>query len=431
MLEQPAFGQRLRAMRVKRGLSQADLVGDALSPGYLSRLESGSRRPTTRVVAHLAQRLGVSVSEFESAEDHGSGRTQASALSQVLAAVVSATDGEDLADTLAEALRAEGRLDPVLRWQALWLLARMYGTHGRHEEARPLLAELVTLSDELGTPVLQVRSRTQLSRCLRDLGDNARAREYASEAYRSTADLSVVDRAATMQVLVSTEAEMGFLAEARVHADELCALAAPVGGTLLVEALWSSATVRMRQGDHVGAQQALEQALLRLDSRDDLILWIRLRLAAASLYLQANPSMTEQARARLDEVSPLLDVIGTELHKQQLLTLRAHLAFEEHRIDEARALCAGIDQQTLLLSFRDHIRFRALCGRLMIIDGDRDGGISLLHELAQQAQDALNVELAAEIWRALAETLAEDHDRRPVRRSRHRDEPSAAQLQRR
>lgn len=46
MLQQSEFGPRLRALREKRGLSQAALAKGGISTGYLSRLESGARRPT-------------------------------------------------------------------------------------------------------------------------------------------------------------------------------------------------------------------------------------------------------------------------------------------------------------------------------------------------------------------------------------------------
>ncbi|WP_428963784.1 helix-turn-helix domain-containing protein [Micromonospora fluostatini] len=409
MLEQPAFGQRLRALRVKQGLSQATLAGDGMSTGYLSRLESGARRPTSRVVAHLAERLGVPTSEFEVPAEAGPGAAQTSSLAQILAAVISATPDDDLGECLAAALRTDDRWDAALRWQALWLLAQLRDGQGRHEEEHDLLTELTQLSDQLGTPALRVRARTQLSRCARVLGDNAAAREHAQQARPLAADLSVADRAGVLHALVSAEAELGLLADARAHADELCALTAAAPGTLRVEGLWAAATVLIRQGDHATAQEVLEQALTGLDSRQDLTLWVRLRLAAASLYLQSTPPLTDRAQAYLDEVAPALDLVGTELHQQQLLTLRAHLAFECGRLDEAREICARIEEQELLLSFRDRTRFRALCARLHVLDGDRAGGIETLQQLAEQAQAARNAELAAEIWRTLAETLAQGY----------------------
>ncbi|WP_157252088.1 helix-turn-helix domain-containing protein [Nonomuraea typhae] len=399
MLAQPAFGHRLRALRLERGLSQAALAAGGLSTGYLSRLESGARPPTSRVVEHLAERLGVPVSAFDAAHEPQS-------LAQVLASVTSAEEIGDPGEALADALRADDRLSPALTWQATWLLARIRGGQGHHDDEQELLRELVTLGDTLGTPELRVRSRTGLSRCVQALGDNTSARDYAFEAYTLSPGLSAADRAAALQALVSAEAEAGRLAEARAHADELCEVTEEGGGTLFIKALWSSATVRIRQGDYPGARRALEHALQSLDSREDLQLWMRLRLAAASLYLQITPPLTDRAAARLNEVGPVLALVGTDLHQQQLLTLRAHLAFEEGETERARELVTQIDEAgELLLSFRDRIRFQALRSQLLILDGRVDEGNSALRDLATQAQEALNVELAAEIWRILATTL--------------------------
>jgi transcriptional regulator with XRE-family HTH domain len=403
---------------LERGMSQAALAEGGMSTGYLSRLESGARPPTDRVIDHLTKRLGVPVSAFEEPQPQGT------SLARTLAAVTSAErDDDQLAERLAEALRAGETLDPALRWQALWLLSRMRGNQGQHDEERALLTELIALSDELGSAELRARARTQLSRCLRMLGDNTAATEYAAQAHGLAAELSPTDRAATLQALLSAEAEAGRLADARAHADELCKLTDQVGGTHLVEALWASATVRIRQGDYVGARAALERALGCLDSRADLMLWMRIRLAAASLYLQITPPMTDQARARLDEVASMPDLIGADLHRQQMLTLRAYLAFEEGRIDDARALCEQLDGQELRLSFRDRIRFQALRGQLLILAGRLDEGTQLLKELAQQAQDALNVELAAEIWRNLAKTLADAYGSRNAGQDRPTGNP--------
>ena len=45
-------------------MTQADVAGDAMSVAYLSRMESGQRRPTAKVLVEIAQRLEVSVEEL-------------------------------------------------------------------------------------------------------------------------------------------------------------------------------------------------------------------------------------------------------------------------------------------------------------------------------------------------------------------------------
>jgi hypothetical protein len=62
------------------------------------------------------------------------------------------------------------------------------------------------------------------------------------------------------------------------------------------------------------------------------------------------------------------------------------------------------------LSFREQIRLRSLEGHLQIMDGRTEEGVAVLQRLAQQAHEAHNVELAADIWRRLAELLANLRD---------------------
>src|ERR1700754_109770 len=58
------FGTRVRELRQAKGLTQQALVGDGISPGYVSLIESGKRTPSAAAVARIAERLGVSVDEL-------------------------------------------------------------------------------------------------------------------------------------------------------------------------------------------------------------------------------------------------------------------------------------------------------------------------------------------------------------------------------
>ena len=62
----PTLGQRLRALRIERGLSQSDLAGDLVSPSYISLIESDRRSPERDVLDGLARRLGCSTLFLES-----------------------------------------------------------------------------------------------------------------------------------------------------------------------------------------------------------------------------------------------------------------------------------------------------------------------------------------------------------------------------
>jgi transcriptional regulator with XRE-family HTH domain len=401
MLEQPAFGRRLKELRVERGLSQAALAGNEISTGYLSRLESGARQPTARVVSHLVQVLGVERSAFDTPPSGGS-------LAQALSLATS-TEGDEGSENLIAVLARVREESPFLRWQALWHISRYRQRRGERAEELACLEELVQVADELALPELQCRARFQLARSLRSTGEVSRALGLALNAYQLAkgTELAVPDTGGALLTLVSVEAEAGRLPDARAHVDELVELVAGRSDTLAAEAQWSAATVRFRQGDHDGARTCLERAMKELDSSVDLTLWARLRLAASSLHLQSTPPQTERGRECLEEAASALALIGTPVLHQELLTLQTHLAFHEGRYTDARKLYDELNRDEPRLTYRDQVRLHILDSRLMILEGREQEGIRRLKELGEQAQHQYNIDLAVEICRILAECLEE------------------------
>ena len=62
-------GQRLRRLRLSRGLSQRDLAEPGVSYAYISRIESGARQPSVKALRKLARTLGVSPEYLERGVD--------------------------------------------------------------------------------------------------------------------------------------------------------------------------------------------------------------------------------------------------------------------------------------------------------------------------------------------------------------------------
>src|SRR5579875_2611494 len=60
-----SLGERLRRLRVERGLTQQELAGDYCSKEYISQIERGRTRPTAETVQRLAERLGVDAAYLE------------------------------------------------------------------------------------------------------------------------------------------------------------------------------------------------------------------------------------------------------------------------------------------------------------------------------------------------------------------------------
>ena len=53
------LGERIRQLRVARGLTQSELAGDRFSKQYMSGIERGATRPSEETLGWLADRLGV------------------------------------------------------------------------------------------------------------------------------------------------------------------------------------------------------------------------------------------------------------------------------------------------------------------------------------------------------------------------------------
>ena len=64
-----SIGQRLRRLRLERGLSQRDLASPGVSYAYISRIEAGARRPSVKALRMLAPKLGVSVEYLETGSE--------------------------------------------------------------------------------------------------------------------------------------------------------------------------------------------------------------------------------------------------------------------------------------------------------------------------------------------------------------------------
>lgn len=58
-------GERLKRLRLDRGLSQRELAAPGVSYAYVSRIEAGTRNPSVKALRKLAARLDVPATYLE------------------------------------------------------------------------------------------------------------------------------------------------------------------------------------------------------------------------------------------------------------------------------------------------------------------------------------------------------------------------------
>src|SRR5438046_7322447 len=59
------IGERIRRLRLERGLSQRELAEPGISYAYLSRIEAGQRAPSLKALRIVARKLGVTPEHLE------------------------------------------------------------------------------------------------------------------------------------------------------------------------------------------------------------------------------------------------------------------------------------------------------------------------------------------------------------------------------
>ena len=112
------LGQRIRDVRLKKNLTQSDVVGDYMTRNMLSKIENGSATPSVRTLEYLAVSLDVPVSYFLDGEDREPVDTEQLREIDELARMLTDSADTDL-PALALCIRgrarlAAGRIDAAL-----------------------------------------------------------------------------------------------------------------------------------------------------------------------------------------------------------------------------------------------------------------------------------------------------------------------------
>jgi len=401
LIPQPDFGERLRRLRMQRGLKQSDLTGESLSASYVSRIESGTRTVTPHVAQLLAERLGVDINVFQGNRE----AVLADQLVQAQQALLSG-DHDTAVRTLEAALEKAPRLSLAMEWHIRQSLCTALSNLGRLAQWRRHQTRLVALATESDSLRLLVLAYTGLSNCLRFNGEIDGARTAARWAVDRARDPDVpeIPKVMAMIALIAAEAEAGRSGEAASYADELLdTINSDTLPSLRAKVLWAAASARLGRQGFDETMALLRQAMDELPSSEDLVTWARLRLAAVSLSYRAGKPIDPETSASFAMASRVLRLTGIPIYQVQLDLLEAELAFGESRFEDVEALCRSALNQANLLSFRDRKQARILEARAMGHRGQPDRAIDSLRDVAQQLDDAGSKDLSAEAWRLVAE----------------------------
>ncbi|MEW1920785.1 helix-turn-helix domain-containing protein [Pseudarthrobacter oxydans] len=286
------FGEKLRAERLERGLTQAELGKDLYSPSYISLLETGRREPTAEVIEELARRLELAPKALEA----WSQPISVSDAEYVLAGLY-ARQAWDLRDYQLAASHAAAAAKIALDgkntsawWNMTYMQAECLMKQGNLQECQRIIQHLLEHPMATESIGLGVRARQMLAAVCHGQGQLSVAVEHAMEAVRLSAQLpknSTIIIGAH-RALIGALAESGRLDEAWKycqamidHVDELSM------SQLAGEVAWVVGNVAFMRHDYTEGVRHHERAARLLSPANDIELWARFNKASAAVRLSS------------------------------------------------------------------------------------------------------------------------------------------------
>lgn len=405
------LSERLRAERVRAGLSQTALAGSDFSPSYISLIEAGRRVPTDHALSVLAQRLGTSPDYLRHGDRAPSEERARLEIGFARLALANGSAAEAKDRLLALDLST---ISPRYHAEAQQALAAAHEALGELGQAVTVLEPLLTTAREQRRWLDTATIATQLVAAYHEAGDLGHSVELGESVLRQIEAGGIAgtdEHLRLASTILWSYYERGDLLYATHRASELIALAEAKGtmrgrGSIY----WNASLVAEGRGDLAEARRLTERALAYLSegaaSRD----LPRLRLHYGWLLLRAEPAEPESALVHLDQAARELAVVGSEPERARCAfeTGRAYLMLGDARRaeDEARSGLALLDDQAVL----DTCNGRMLLGDALAAQGD----IEQARTTYQWAADMLGMMTAAReaasVWRSIGDRLLEHGD---------------------
>ena len=339
------IGQRLKRLRLERGLSQRELGSPGVSYAYISRIEAGTRQPSVKALRRLATKLGVSPEYLETgsaldpvesrelrlADVELRFRLEPSAETESIARAVlqealdaadapnvaraqialgfSAFQRGDYAATidLLEAAVRFGKPSPADGVDVYFTLGHAYALNGTPTRAVELFETCIADLERMrpNDAALHIRYATLLSYALSDIGELSRAEQVVKAALE--------------------------------RADEV-----QNDPYMRVRLYWSLARLAEMEGDSASALQNIRRAIALLEGTDDTIHLARAHLLCA--WIMTSKGDAADALRHVDDAERLLGANPAAEDNAHVAVERARAFAALERADEAVELArAAID----------------------------------------------------------------------------------------
>jgi transcriptional regulator with XRE-family HTH domain len=279
-------GERLRRLRLERGLSQRDLSSPGVSYAYISRIEAGARRPSVKALRMLAQKLGVTAEYLETGSEIGASEARELRLADLELRL--RLEGEAPVEGLEEILaEATADADTATAVRALIALGLIAGAQGSHGEAIERLEQAV--ASELVDAATRPDVYLALAHTYAAAGSPSRAVELLEGGLNELKTLAPEDSATRIRFstyLSYALTDLGELTRARaVVSEALFDSDDETDPYTRVRLYWSLARISGEQANARAALDSFRRAIALLEATDDTLNLARAHMACAEMAM--------------------------------------------------------------------------------------------------------------------------------------------------
>lgn len=410
------FGEKLRAERLERGLTQAELGKDLYSPSYISLLETGRREPTAEVIEELARRLELAPKALEA----WSQPISVSDAEYVLAGLY-ARQAWDLRDYPLAASHAAAAAQIALDgkntsawWNMTYMQAECLMKQGDLQECRKIIERLLEHPMATESVGLGVRARQMLAAVCHGQGQLSVAVEHALEAVKLSVNLP---RGSTVaigahRILIGALAESGRLDEAWKYCQALLEQVDEHAMSQLAgEVAWVIGNVAFMRHDYAEGVKHHERAARLLSPANDIELWARFNKASAAVRLSSGIVEPETLSA-IERAELAFSIVGgTKSDELEVAFIRARWLYLTGDIVAAVEKLREIHAERGALGKHTAGEVSLLLGKSLKASGETDEALVHLEEAqkafaAAGAQDRVQQALDAILEIRLAQKRA-------------------------
>ncbi|ARU61338.1 hypothetical protein CBW65_10255 [Tumebacillus avium] len=331
-----SLGQRIRELRMKKGITQIDLAKGLCTPSMISQIESDRARPSYKILFAIAERLEVPLEKLLSDVDLNLEYVSTYKMARAMVAAKEHSSAIPLLKELLETPRTQ-----ISTMDIMFELADCYLHTDQLSEAEKLFNQVYELS------ILR-QDHQQQALTLKNIGlVEFRRKRYQLAAYQWHKGLEEADKMEEQDVFLKASIlfnlglvhdKLGNLSEALDYYNGASGLYEATGSLYEIGHVYMGLGMSYKRlNDLEKASEYSERATAIFNGLDNVLISVKLQVTCA--VLQADKGMVEEAEQMLEKGIAKLKELGQKEEEGMAIVELAKLRLQQGDLQRAEELC--------------------------------------------------------------------------------------------